>query len=304
MIERIQQAAWCLILTVPSAFGGEFDRLEGDALARIAKSNDSQSHAALSVQELDSLPIGLAETRAAFAVVRTGQGNYARLLVSPALRKSMGGDGQALPVVVLERFDTFEPGASGSRLAKGANVVLFEGFQIDLDSGLIVPPGQGGDLEFVKAGKGGGSLKALGSSVLITLTKPMPNAPAQPGPSPGKSVLPGDFSGRFTLFADGRWSGMLELQVSDDRQLSGRFRSEANGTSYPVKGQVSAETPQKAAFTIKFPRSEQQYDAFLFSAGKTTLAGSFLMGDRPFGFYAIRGEVRSRQAPESAVSPK
>ena len=291
LIGSIRLAALCVAWTAAcSAVGGEFDRLEGESLASATKSRDSQRHAALSLAEIDALPAALADTRQAFLVVKTGMGNYSRLLVSAALRKPATGDGPALPVLVLERFDTFEPGASGSRLARGVGVILFDRFPIDLDSGLIVPQGQGGDLEFVSAGAVRGVLKSLSGSALFTLAKPLPRSPAAPGPSAGKGVLPGDFSGRYTLCADGRWSGLLELRVAADRQVSGRFRSEPNGTVYPVAGQVSAETPQRATFTIKFPRTEQEYDAFLFTEGKSALTGSFLMGDRTFGFYATRGE--------------
>ena len=71
-------------------------------------------------------------------------------------------------------------------------------------------------------------------------------------------------------------------------QVTGRFRSEANGTAYPVTGQVLAESPQKARFTIKFPRTEQEYEAFLWTEGKNLMAGSFTMDDRTFGFFAVR----------------
>ena len=55
-----------------------------------------------------------------------------------------------------------------------------------------------------------------------------------------------------------------------------------------MTGQVSAESPQKARFTIKFPRTEQEYDAFLWTEGKNVMAGSFTMSDRTFGFFAVR----------------
>lgn len=266
---------------------GEFDRLEGEALARAARSDAARKWTSLSFKDLDALPPALTDNRAAFLLVRTAPGNYARILASPGLRKAPGSDGPGVPIMVLERYDTFEPGGSGSRLARGAGVVLFEGFQIDLDTGLIVPPGQGGDLEFVKGGDGP-ALKPLGASALMTMTKPLPRSAAAAGPSPGKAVLPGDFSGRYTLYADGRWTGRLEIQVDADRQVGGRFRSEANGTSYPVTGEVSAESPPKARFRVKFPRTEQDYDALLWTEGKNVLAGSFVMLDRAYGFFAVR----------------
>jgi hypothetical protein len=280
------------LIAAQASRADEFDRIEGDVLARIVQGEGVQSHATLSLKELDSLPAVLRDTRASFLVVKTGKGNTTRLLATPALRKSEDLEGKPVPVLILERVDTFEPGRAGSRLAKGSGTILFDGFQVDFDSGQIAPPGQGGDLEFLSEGTIGPVLKALGKSAIITVSKPIAVAPAAAGPSAGKAVLPGDFNGRYRLTADGRWSGLLELQVGADREISGRFRSEPNGTSYPVAGQVVPETPQKAHFTIKFPRSEQQYDAFLMTEGKNALAGTFTMLDRTFGFLAIREGAR------------
>jgi hypothetical protein len=295
--KRVAATSGCLLAaTIATAAGGEFDRLEGEALARAARSEAAKPVASLRLNDLDALPAALGDTRAAFLIVKTGQGNYARVLASQALRKPADGQAEAIPVLVLERFDTFEPGRSGSRLAKGAGAILFEGFQIDLDTGLIVPAGQGGDLELGKDASGP-VLRPVGKAELITLTKPLPAAAAAPGPSPGKAVVPGDFAGRYTLHADGRWSGLLELSVAADRTITGRFRSEANGTSYPVAGEVSAETPQKATFTVKFPRTEQLYEAFLWTEGKNALAGSFKMLERDYGFVAVREGSRLAEGP-------
>lgn len=279
------------------AYAGEFDRIEGEALARLAASDAAKRTASLSFAQLEALPPALSDSPLAFLVVKTGQGNYARLLVSPALRKPSGGEGAPVPVLVLERFDTFEPGRSGSRLAHGAGVVLFDGFQFDLESGLVVPASQGGDLAFEGRAGSGPALKPVGPSALLTFERPVPPPPAAAGPSPGKAVLPGDFAGRYTLHADGRWAGLLELRVDDERMISGRFRSEPNGTSYPVTGQVTPESPQKATFTIKYPRTEQAYEAYLWTEGKNVLAGSFLMEELTFGFFAVREGVKPPGLP-------
>ncbi len=297
-----------LVLAVVPALGSEFDRLEGADLARLSKDETAKRQDRLTFAELDSLPAVLPDNRSAFLVVKTGQGNYARVLASAGLRKAPDGEsagmmkaeagktpkgrGGPIPVIVFERFDTFEPGKSGSRLAKGAGLIVFEGFEVDLDTGQVVPPGQGGDLTFRKEGEAPPSLRPLGQATIFTLTKPIKTAAVAAGPSTGKSVLPGDFAGRFHLQADGRWSGVLELEVAADRGLTGRFRSEANGTSYPVTGQVLAESPQKAQFTIKFPRIEQEYDAFLWTDGKNVMSGSFTMQERTFGFVAVREGAR------------
>ncbi len=141
------------MLAATPARAGEFDRLEGDALAHASQRHeDAKRHESLSFRaaHAEQLTPVLSDTRAAFLVVKTGQGNYTRILATPALRKPPGGEGEPVPVIVLDKFDTFEPGKSGSRLARGAGLILFEGFQVDLDTGHVVPSGQGGDLELRK----------------------------------------------------------------------------------------------------------------------------------------------------------
>jgi len=277
-----------LIHAATRCSAGDFDRIEGELLATIAKSTGVERLRVLSLKELDRLPSALKDTRATFLIIKTGAGNYTRMLVSQALRKAESDDAPAVPVLVLERFDTFEPGKSGSRLARGAGLLLFDGFQLDLDSGQVVPKAQGGDVAFASEGPMGPRLEALGKAEIITLKEPVKIDTNKSGPSPGKTVIPTDFAGRYQLHADGRWSGLLELEVAADRQITGRFRSEANGTTYPVTGQVGIDPPHKATFFVKFPRTEQEYEAFLSTEGKQSLAGTFVMNDRRFGFYASR----------------
>ena len=268
--------------------GGEFDRLEGDRLARLAAGATAKGHERLTVVQIEALPRAFRDERSAFLVVKTGQGNFARVLVSQALRKPPGGAGAAVPVLVLERFDTFEPGKGSSRVAKGAGVLLFDGFRVDLDAGQVVPDDQGGDLVFAAKGAGGPTLQAVGGASLITFNAPIPADPTRPGPSPGRAIVPADFAGRYRLQADGRWSGLLELTTGEGRAVTGRFRSEANGTSYEVKGEVVADSPRKLVFSVKFPRVEQEYEAYLFTEGKSALAGTFKASGGEFGFFAVR----------------
>ncbi len=286
-----RRAAWVFAIALTSntiGRAGEFDRLEGAQLAAIAKGTDVIRHQRITMRALDQLPTAFKDTRAPFLIVKTSQKNLARLLVSPALRKPPGGEGPPIPVFVLERFDTFEPGRAGSRLAKGAGLLLFDGFQVDLDSGQVVPDGQGGDLIFKNGGKDGPWIEAVGSAEIYSPKSPLTPDKAAAGPSPGRAVLPGDFSGRYRLYADGRWSGLLELEVAADRQVSGRFRSEANGTTYPVTGEVQLDPTNKVLFKVKFPRSEQDYDGFLWTEGKSAISGTFAMGEKTFGFTALR----------------
>lgn len=242
----------------------------------------------LTCAEIEGLPRLLRDDPGSFLVVRTDQGAFAALLVSAALRRAPGQSDGGAPVVIVERFSTFEAGRSGSRLAKGQGVILFEGFLLDLDSGIVVPEGQGGDLAFLVGGNEAPRLRPAGASRLFAPRKWPEARPSPPGPSLGKSVLPGDFDGRYRLFADGRWSGLLELTVGEGKQVTGRFRSEPLGNSYPVLGSIDPNFPNTIAFTIQFPRSEQSYEGRLWSEGKWAMAGKFTMMDRDHGFFAVR----------------
>lgn len=273
-----------------TASADEFDRIESERLSTLIKSPEARKHERLDFGGLEALPAALGDTRAAFLIARTDQGNLVRLLVSPALRRPPKGDAAPAPVVVLERFDTFEPGRVSSRVAHGAGLLLFDGFRVDLDTGVVVPEGHGGDLVFRTAGSGGPRLEVEPGTTLFSLARPInPDRAGQVGSS--KTPAPGDVAGRYRLYADGRWTGLLELRVDESRIISGLFRSEPNGTAYPVRGQVAADSPAHATFTVKFPRTEQEYDARLWSDGKWALAGTFVMLDRTFGFFAVREGV-------------
>jgi hypothetical protein len=276
------------LVMLPAAGAGEFDRVEGDRLAALVKDGAVTSRPGLTAGALEGLPQAFKDARSAFLVVKTGQGNYTRVLAAPAFRKPAGGEGPPIPVLLLERFDTFEPGRMSARLARGADVLLFDGFQLDLDTGQVVPEGQGGDLIFRAAGEGGPRVEPLGGAMLYVPTGPVTAGPVAAGPAQGKAVVPADFSGRYRLYADGRWSGLIELKAGDDRAVTGRFRSEPNGSSYPLQGEVSADVPNKVAFTVKFPRTEHEYEGFLWTEGKWAIAGTFRMRDRSFGFFAVR----------------
>lgn len=279
------------------ALGDDFDRLEGQALSGVPENKAATQHRSLTFTELGNLPSVLRGGRSALLVVVSDQGNPARLLVSPALRKQPGGKGEPLPVLVLERFATFEAGKATTRLARGQDLILFDGFRVDLDLGQVVPEGQGGDLQFLAGGPEGPRLVALDGSKLFTLSaSPLPPATQAAGPSPGRAVLPTDFSGRFRLFANGQWSGTLDLTVDDQGVVSGQFRSDLNGAFFPVTGQVAADVPQKIRFTVTYPRTRQDFEGFLWTEGKGALAGSVVMQEHPYGFFAIR--EGGRYAPE------
>ncbi len=178
------------------------------------------------------------------------------MLVSPGFRKlkPTDKDGPLVPVLVMERFETIDAGDRRSFKSRGKDLTLFNGFQFDLDAGQVVPTGLGGDIVFLTDAPGGPRLAALGGSRLYTLEKPPPSPAPMPGkPSAGRAIVPADFGGRYNLMANGQWSGTLVLAVGRAGTVSGHFRSDRNGSSYPVTGKVAADIPQKIDFTVQFP---------------------------------------------------
>jgi hypothetical protein len=123
---------------------------------------------------------------------------------------------------------------------------------------------------------------------LLTLSSRPEFPNAAPGePSTGRSILPGDYAGRYRLFADGSLSGTLDLGV-EDHSVTGRFRSDQTGSSYEVGGEVDAGPEPIVRFSVRFPRSSQDYSGILFSEGKGAMAGTLTLLDRERPFFAVR----------------
>lgn len=138
---------------------------------------------------------------------------------------------------------------------------------------------------------------------MFTLSKPPALDDAKfPPPTPGKLVLPTDFAGRYRLYANGQWSGILELKVEGRGVVTGQFRSDLRGSTYPVTGQVSNDVAHKLNFAIKYPRARQEFEGYLWAEGKGAMAGVASIGEHPVGFFAIR--EGSKVAPEVEPLPK
>ncbi len=278
------------LITANRSRGDQFDRLEGPPLFDLLDRPDAHAHNRLTTREIEALPSILADERGPFILVKTNLGNLAKILVSSGFRArtpAIPGDALA-PVLILERFETIDAGDRRSSRARGKELTLFEGFEFDLDAGQVVPPGFGGDITFSAQDPDAACLATLNGSRVFTLERPL-KAPSPGGqPSGGRAVKPTDFDGRYSLSANGQWSGWLTLAVDDGAMAAGHFRSDRNGTSYAVSGKVAGANPQKISFTIKFPRAEQTYEGFLFSEGKNVIAGTVSMLDRSYGFVAVR----------------
>ena len=295
---------WFLVLGgiagwASSALADQIDQLDGPFLARTLRGPDLLTRPNLTVADIAAMPSLLRDTRSALALARTDQGNPARMLLRVELNKPVGGQGEPIPVVVFERLDTFDAADPSAQLASRREIVLFDRFLLDLDTGQVVPEGQGGDLIFRVDGELGPRIEPVGVARLFTFAKPPALDDAKvPRPTPGKLVVPADFAGRYQLFADGQWSGMLELKVEEKGAIVGQFRSDRHGTTYPVSGQVSADVAKKVFFAIKYPRARQEFEGYLWAESKGAIAGVASLNERPAGFFAIR--EGGRYAPESS----
>jgi hypothetical protein len=267
----------------------EYDRLDGAVLKRLIASDAVVRHTALDPRELALLPSALPGLRVPVLMVRTDLGNFARVLASHALRQPSQPDAAPLPIVMLERFETFEPGLEGKRTAQERERVLFPGFEIDLDSGQIVPSGCGGDLTLRVNESGRPVLVALEGSELFSLARnPFADKTNATRTAPGRQVRPADFAGSYRFVANGQWTGDLELEVDDTGHATGRYRSDQTGAVYSVRGQTARAPANQIELTMQFPRSELVVTGWLWTEGKAAFAGTARLADRPFGFVAIR----------------
>lgn len=284
----------------------DFGRIAGPALFDIPGKSAGVGTGRLSIRTIEMLPEVVRGERAAFIVATTDQGNVAKLLVSPGLRRKAPTDDKPalVPVISLDRFETIDRGDRVGRTARGRGVVLFDGSAFDLDTGQVVPAGFGGDIAYSSQGPDGPALIALGATKLFAIDRPVPlPGPGPSRPSPGPAVLPTDFNGRFTLVSNGQMSGVLEIDVAADGAVSGRFRSDRNGRVYPVTGKVAADLSRRIELEIQFPRSKQVFDGLLWTEEKNVFAGTVTILEHPYSFVAVREGSPLVPEPIDGTSP-
>ncbi|GIW88639.1 MAG: hypothetical protein KatS3mg108_2963 [Isosphaeraceae bacterium] len=287
-----------LILTGLVGFAGivaadDFDRLEGEALKQAAASEELRL--TLDQDELARLPRVFPGVRSTVLIARTNEGNLARLLVIPARR--IGEDGREAPVLLIEQYATFASPGYRQRLARGRDVMLFDGWRFDLDSGQLVPDQFGGDLRLTVTADTRLRLEAEPGAGLIGLQRSPLNGQVQEGrPTPGPRVQAEDHQGRFRLIVAGRWSGPLELKVDGAGQVSGSFRSDQTGAVYRVRGEVVRGGTPRLDLTIDFPRSQMKLTGYLWPEGKHAIAGFAQLMEQEYGFVAVRAG-RSPEPP-------
>jgi hypothetical protein len=249
---------------------------------------------------------------AAFLVVKTDDGNWAKLTVRQGALKVKSTPGALAPFLWIERLTTYAADPRRGVKAERKDVYLFDGFGVDLDSGQVVPAGLGEDLVFRVDAKPAAPLPGAGKSVpekgMMTgnaggamvkgkvvvakgaechllsesLVEGAPKRKGRRGATTG-----GDYDGEYRLDADGRWTGSLKLSADDNGSISGTFVSEQSGATYEVAGQIGRPAHQ-FKLRISFPQSALELEGFRWTKGGESLAGTALLDGKPFGFVATR----------------
>lgn len=219
-------------------------------------------------------------------VVQTQNGHYAKAIVSWGLRKGAGD--KRTPVLVIERYVTFDRDRGDRTLAAGKNVILFPGYNFSFEIGQVVPAEESPDLQFGADRK----IHAQGDAKIYPLDGPVVAEVAGEkfDPAAHEGVDPRDFTGTWKVNADGRWLGRWDLEADKEGKVKGRYISADTSSEYPLKGRISGE-PHRLLLDVEMPNAVQQFEVYLWTTDKSTLAGTTTMVDRTFGFYATREEA-------------
>ncbi len=261
-----------------------FDRLGRSELARLSASMEA-------VESLDGKQISQAEGRLEGApgtllVAKTQQGRWARILVSQA-RQKLEGD-KSLPILFVDRFATCMDGEERALVQSGKEVRLFSGFRFSLDLGQVVPPEVPADFVILAEGKGLKIQKEKGTQLWIAKQDVVAPKVAKPmAIDTTKPFGPHWFAGHFKLYDDGRRMGRMEIEADKEGNLSGSLFSDKDNKRYDLFGKVAMPN-HTAQFTVRFPRSEQFFQAWIFTADGAALVGTTRFGERETGFYATR----------------
>ncbi len=261
-----------------------FDLLVRSELARLSASFDA-------VETLDAKTITLAEGRlmgspGTLLIAKTQQGRWARMLVSQA-RQKLEGD-KSLPILLVDKFATCMDGEERALTQTGKEVRLFSGFRFSLDLGQVVPAGVPADFVILAEGKGLKIQKEKGSELWIAKQEVVAPKGVKPAAiDVSKPFGPHWFAGHYRLFDDGRRMGRMEIEADKDGNLSGSLFSDKDNKRYDLFGKVAMPN-HTAQFTVRFPRSEQFFQAWIFTADGSALVGTTRFGERETGFYATR----------------
>jgi hypothetical protein len=287
---RILLALVALVgLFVPSTLRADaFDNYTNPILRKVPDDKSALRLEKVTPAQLNEHGGLLPGTTGAFLVVRTNERRMSRLLVQPARQKLVAGG--SVPILLVDRFVTYREGEERTIYAQGQNLRLFDGFQLSLDLGQIVPDNVGGDVRFVISGDKT-FVEAIGKAELYLLTKEIPEATPKKAAKlvVGAAFEPRYFNGVYHLYDDGRRSGKLHLKVADNGDVSGHFYSDKDGRKYEVEGKVGNPN-HSLRFHITFPRTIQEFQGWLFTGDGRALTGFARLEQRETGFYALRAE--------------
>jgi hypothetical protein len=279
----------CALLTaVAPAWADAFDRYTNFILAKAPEAAGVQVVTELTPEIISGNDSVLPGTTGALLIVKTTDGRWAKLLVQPAFQKA---NGKQLPILLIDRFVTYKEGQARAVQASGQNIHLYEGFRFSLDLGQVVPAELGGDLRLVVDRKAGSYVAPVGQAKVYLITKPLPGTepPKTAKLIVGETFEPRYFNGTYKLYDDGRRSGLLKLMVDKDGEVTGSYFSDKDGQKYDVNGKLGS--PKHAfQFTIKFPRTEQVFQGWMFTGDAKAFTGFSRLQERETGFYAVRVE--------------
>lgn len=285
LISASSQVAWGVDL---------FDRHTSYWLRRAAEeSAPVESLTSGQAAQFKSLGGGIVEP---CIVVQTGEGNLTKALLNWGFRRT---EDKPIPVLLVERFVTYDRDRGDSTVASGKGIMLFPGYAFDFDIGQVVPAAVGGDVQFTEDRK----LTPVGKARLFGLdgsALPAADDTEKYDPLDHSGVEPRDFSGSWNVTTDGRWSGRWNLVVDEDGRASGTHISDDTQGSYDISGRVSG-SPNRITLQIDFGNTVQSFEAFLWTKSKDTMAGVTTMAERQLGFYAKREKPKTK--PEPAKKP-
>lgn len=275
-----------LFLAAAAALGDDFDRYTNPVLTRAPVAKGVKEIKQLTRDLITDYDRVLPKTGSALVIVRTNGGRFSKLLVQ-SLRQKVDAE-KTIPILYVDRFVTYKEGEERTVAASGRRLALFPGFRLSLDLGQVVPEQLGGDLRFVVDGDKVFA-EPVGKARLYLLTAPMPEAAPRKDPKVviGETFEAAYFNGTYKLRDDGRRSGTLKLSVDKDGSVRGAYYSDRDGQKYDVIGKVGAP-PSTIQFTVKFPRSEQTFQGWMFTGDGKAITGTSRIVQHEAGFYAVR----------------
>lgn len=289
MPRRFVPAAFALLLWVAPVRADQFDQYTLAMLPQAIKDGNLKEVKELGAGDLASHLRVLTDVNSAMLVVETNDRRFCKLLVQPA-RQKIDAEKQ-VPMLFVQKFVTFKEGTDRTVRVSGTDRSLFPGTRMHLDFGQVVPEKLGGDLvvEEVPNDPLSFVVKPVNQAKLYILEKPVPGLEPKKAEkfAVGRDFEAKYFNGKFKLQSDGRRSGELTLQVTEEGEVTGSFYSDKDGQKYDVKGKVGKPN-HTISFAIKFPQTEESFTGMMFTGNGRFIAGTSRLQEREAAFVAER----------------